>query len=228
MTLSGKRIVVVGGSGALGSEFVNQLTAAGAEVIATARTEQSAARIPASAHLRLLLDLEHSESISAATNYLNQTFDKIDGIVLAAGLVGFGGATETSSDSAARIAQVNYLSQIRVASELLATLQKSEFDGRFIVGISGVVAEKVFPGMLAYSASKSAFSNALKSLHLELRRSGILVTDARPGHTETGLSDRAIFGQAPKFAAGMTAEHVVRIILSGISERKTEIPSTDF
>lgn len=228
MTFSGKRILVVGGSGALGSEFVNQLTASGAEVLATARTERSAAKIPSSAQLRLLLDLENSASIGAATNYLNQNFDSIDGIVLAAGLVGFGGAAETSPESALRLAQVNYLAQIQIVQELLAALKNSEFEGRFVAGISGVVAERVFPGMLAYSASKSAFSSALKSLQLELRRSGILVTDARPGHTETGLSERAIFGQAPKFAAGMTAEHVVRTILTGISERKTEIPSTDF
>lgn len=228
MDFAGKRILVVGGSGALGSEFVRQLTAQGAEVLATARTQESAERIPPTASLRLLLDLENPSSIQAATNYVLQSFEKLDGIVLAAGLVGFGGTAETSHDNAKRLAQVNYLGQIQVATELVPAVQKSDVEGRFVVGISGVVAEKSFPGMLAYSASKAAFSSALKSLQLELRRSGILVTDARPGHTETGLADRAIFGQAPKFAIGMTAEHVVQTILNSLISGKTELPSTDF
>lgn len=228
MDFAGKQILVVGGSGALGSEFVRQLTAQSAEVLATARTQESAERIPTTARLRLLLDLENSNSVHAATNYVLQTFEKLDGIVLAAGLVGFGSAAETSSENAQRLAQVNYLGQIQAATELIPAIQKSDAQGRFVVGISGVVAEKSFPGMLAYSASKTAFSSALKSLQLELRRSGILVTDARPGHTETGLADRALFGQAPKFAPGMTAEHVVQTILNGVISGKTELPSTDF
>lgn len=228
MDFAGKRFLVVGGSGALGSEFVRQLSTHGAEVIATARTQESANRIPSSASLRLLLDLENLSSIQAATNYVLQTFEKLDGIVLAAGLVGFGTSAETSPENAKKLAQVNYLGQVQVACELLPAMQRSESDGRFIVGISGVVAEKTFPGMLAYSASKTAFSSALKSLQLELRRNGILVCDARPGHTETGLAERAVFGQAPKFAEGMTAEHVVRAILSGVDSGKTEIASSDF
>lgn len=228
MDFAGKRIFVVGGSGALGSEFVRQLTAQGAEVLATARTQESAERIPPTASLRLLLDLENPSSIQAATNYVLQSFEQLDGIVLAAGLVGFGSSIETSADNAKRLAQVNYLGQIQVATELIPAIQKSDAEGRFVVGISGVVAEKTFPGMLAYSASKTAFSSALKSLQLELRRSGILVTDARPGHTETGLADRAVFGQAPKFATGMTAEHVVQTILNGVISGKAELQSTDF
>lgn len=228
MDFAGKRILVVGGSGALGSEFVRQLTAQGAEVLATARTQESAERIPTTASLRLVLDLENSSSTQAATNYVQQSFEKLDGIVLAAGLVGFGSSVETSVENAKRLAQVNYLGQIQVATELIPAIQKSDAEGRFVIGISGVVAEKTFPGMLAYSASKTAFSSALKSLQLELRRSGILVTDARPGHTETGLADRAVFGQAPKFAPGMTAEHVVQTILNGVISGKTELQSTDF
>jgi cyclic-di-GMP-binding biofilm dispersal mediator protein len=54
------------------------------------------------------------------------------------------------------------------------------------------------------------------------------VLDAHPGHTETGLSSRAVFGVAPNFPAGMTAEHVTQVILASILADETALPSERF
>jgi len=54
------------------------------------------------------------------------------------------------------------------------------------------------------------------------------VIDARPGHTETGLATRPLFGAAPAFGAGMTAEHVAKVIVDGIESAVTELPSESF
>lgn len=228
MNFQAKQILVVGASGALGSEFTTQLAQAGAKVLGTASSVESAERVPTSAAVRLVLDLDSDASVDAAAAYIHENFESLDGIILAAGLVGFGGLTATPTELADKMTRVNYSNQIRLVHKLLPLMSASASEGRFIAGISGVVAEKVFPGMLAYSASKAALSSALKSLQLELRRSGISVTDARPGHTETGLAQRAIFGQAPAFAQGMTAEHVVGVILAAIAEAKTEVASSEF
>jgi short-subunit dehydrogenase len=228
MTFSGARILVVGGSGALGAEFVRKFKAVGAEVIASARNADTAQRIPIEADLRLILDLEDQQSISRAVEYLKTAYDHLDGVVLAAGLVAFGATAETTISNFSRLIQVNCIGQIAVASELGELLGKSERDSKFIAGLSGVVAEKTFPGMAAYTASKTAFSAGLRSLQLELRRKGISVLDARPGHTETGLAGRAIFGTAPAFSTGMTATHVVDRVIKAISEQKTELASSDF
>jgi cyclic-di-GMP-binding biofilm dispersal mediator protein len=228
MSFNGARILVVGGSGALGAEFVRKFKAVGAEVIASARNADTAQRIPIEADLRLILDLEDQQSISRAVEYLKTAYDHLDGVVLAAGLVAFGATAETTISNFSRLIQVNCIGQIAVASELGELLGKSERDSKFIAGLSGVVAEKTFPGMAAYTASKTAFSAGLRSLQLELRRKGISVLDARPGHTETGLAGRAIFGTAPAFSTGMTATHVVDRVIKAISEQKTELASSDF
>ena len=228
MTFSGARILVVGGSGAIGAEFVRKFKALGAEVIASARNADTAQRIPIEADLRLILDLEDQQSISRAVDYLKATYGHLDGVVLAAGLVAFGATAETTISNFSRLIQVNCIGQIAVASELGELLGKSERDSKFIAGLSGVVAEKTFPGMAAYTASKTAFSAGLRSLQLELRRKGVSVLDARPGHIETGLAGRAIFGTAPAFSTGMTATHVVDRVIKAISEQKTELASSDF
>ena len=82
--------------------------------------------------------------------------------------------------------------------------------------ITGVVASRAFPGMSSYVASKSALGAWLSAYRLDVRPMGIHVLDARPGHTDTGLSTRPLFGVAPKFPSGleprMVAEKTVQAI----------------
>jgi cyclic-di-GMP-binding biofilm dispersal mediator protein len=230
MELTGKRILVIGGSGVLGAEFCNQLMALGAEVLATARNVESSLRIPAAVQTRLLVDLESQASIDTLGDYLSEQFDSIDVVVNAAGLVGFGSWESTGAAASQKLMQVNFLGPASIFAKLTQLLRVSAAagTGTYIVNISGVVTEKTFPGMAAYTASKVAASSLMKSLTYDLRREGIKTLDARPGHTETGLAGRAIVGAAPAFPTGMTAEHVVGRIIKGLQEDSTELASIDF
>ena len=230
MNFDGKRILVIGASGALGGELSNQLHAAGAQVLGTASSEASAARLPANLTLRLLLNLEDPTSVKTVVDYLIAEGHPLDGIINAAGLVGFGTSLETPHDGAVRLMQANHFGPAAIYRGLQPLLVASGEAERepFIAAINGLVAEKIFPGMSAYSASKAAAAANLATVALEWRRFKIKTTDARPGHTETGLAGRAIFGTAPAFPEGMTAAHVVSVILAGIVEQKPLLASTDF
>lgn len=224
MDFQGKNILIIGASGALGSTLARELCSEGAVVFGTARTAASAEQIPATVAGRLLLDLESQSSIDALIDYLKgETFH---GVINASGVVGFGRANETSAQDANRLMQINHLGPASVISGLYEPLRKAE--GSFVASITGVVAEKTFQGMSAYCSSKSAHSVFLSTIAQEWRRDKIQITEARPGHTETGLASRAIFGAAPNFPEGMTAAHVVQVILAGIKEGKTLISSSEF
>ncbi|NDH65113.1 MAG: SDR family NAD(P)-dependent oxidoreductase [Microbacteriaceae bacterium] len=225
MDFSSKRILVVGASGVLGAEITRMLTAKGAQVLATARTQDSAANIPAEAAVRLLVDLTSSESISVLTSYLTANED-IDGVILAAGRVGFGFVADTSSTDARAIMQINFHGPSQLVTELLPALKGK--DEAFVAAITGVVAEKTFAGMAAYCASKSALAVWLGALALEIRRDKITVVDARPGHTETGLATRPLFGAAPQMPEGMTPAQVAARIISGIEASEKVISSSEF
>ena len=227
MNISGSQILVIGANGVLGAAISQRLISAGASVIGTARTNETATNVPAGLTQALLLDLESEDSISTLTNYALSSNLKIDGIVVASGLVAFGSIAETPAEVSQRLMTVNHLAPAKVVSTLLARLAESQNEP-FILSISGVVAEKVFPGMAAYLTSKTAHSTWLKALALEARRAGIRVVDARPGHTETGLATRAIFGTAPAFATGMTADHVAQVIVAAIVDGTKDLPSEAF
>ncbi len=225
MNLSSKRILVVGASGVLGAEITRMLAAKGSQVLATARTQESAANIPAEASVRLLVDLANPESTAVLSNYLLASED-IDGVVVACGRVGFGFVADTSSTDAQALMQVNFHGPAQLITELLPALKGKE--EAFVAAITGVVAEKNFAGMAAYCASKSAFAAWLGALALEVRRDKINVVDARPGHTETGLATRPLFGAAPQMPQGMTPTQVAARILAGIEAGEKVISSSEF
>ena len=226
--LTGRNILVVGASGALGAEFARQLTAQGASVNATSSSSESASRIPAEAASKFVLNLEDQRSIREFVDLLTDAGVTLDGVVLATGLVAFGSIAETPAEIASRLMQVNFLGQAQLLKELQVLIQASVSEQPFIVSISGVVAEQPMAGLAAYSASKTALYGYAQAAARELRRAQIRWIDARPGHTETGLAGRAIFGVAPAFGQGHTAEKVVARIVEAIANDEKDLPSGSF
>jgi cyclic-di-GMP-binding biofilm dispersal mediator protein len=227
MQLNGSQYLVIGASGVFGRLLSEALVERGAVVIGTARNNESAPNLPEHLSQKLLLDLESQESMQALVDYLTSADVPIDGIINTAGRVGFGSIAETTSEDSRRLMQINHFGPSQVISGLMPQLAKSTNEP-FVLSITGVVAEKVFPGMVAYTTSKTANSTWLKALALEARRQKIRVIDARPGHTETGLATRPLFGTAPAFAQGMSPQHVVDVIINAIENGITELASDSF
>jgi NAD(P)-dependent dehydrogenase (short-subunit alcohol dehydrogenase family) len=226
--LNGKNVLVIGASGALGAEFVRQLSGAGASVIGTSSSAETASKIPGEATGRFVLDLTNQHSISGFVAHLVDSGVTLDGLVLASGLVAFGPIAETPAEVLSRLMQVNFLGQAQAVKELQVLLEASPSDQPFVVSISGVIAESPMAGLAAYSASKTALLGYATAAARELRRAGIRWIDARPGHTETGLAGRAIFGTAPTFGAGLVPERVVERIVAAIMNDEKDLPSTAF
>lgn len=228
--LNGKNILVIGASGAFGSEFALQLIQSGAIVSGTAKNAETSIKLRADLHSRLLLDLENQENIQNFADYLNGQAVAIDGIVLAAGLVAFGNAQETPLHITNRLMQVNALGQIHLVQALLPKLTKSATEGRepFVLSISGIISEQPLAGLASYSASKTALAGYAKAASKEFRKLGISWIDARPGHTESGLANRAIYGTSPNFGTGMSVTHVVTRMLQAIKNNETDLHSSQF
>jgi cyclic-di-GMP-binding biofilm dispersal mediator protein len=220
MNNSEKTVLVVGASGAFGSAITKRLLTDGYTVLATARNTDAIDE----STLKLKLDLEDQNSIDLLVKYLLDHNIQLHGIIQAAGVVGFGKVIETSAQESQRLMQINNLGPANLISRLKPLLQ----EGSYVLSITGVVAERVFPGMVAYCSSKMAFASFLAGINTEWRRDKIQILDARPGHTETGLSSRAIFGTAPAFPEGMTKEHVIEVIFKALAEGKGILASSEF
>lgn len=223
---AGQPILVVGASGSIGSSLVHQLTNAGHDVWGTASNPASLAAIPASAARTFSCNLSDESSIESLVTSITGATPALGGIIHAAGLAAFGSTTELPATALAKLMAVNFSGPARLTAALTPLLRAAE--GGFIVSLSGKISELPTAGMAGYSASKAALYAYATAAGRELRRDGLRWLDARPGHTDTGFANRAIFGTAPAFGAGLTADAVAARIIRGIEAGERDLPSTEF
>jgi short-subunit dehydrogenase len=152
-------------------------------------------------------------------------FGRLDGVVNAAGIVGFGSLIEMEDVAIEELFLVNILGPLWMMKRVAPLLGQAK---GFMVNISAVVAESPMANMANYSASKSALSAADAALSRELRRIGVTVCDVRPPHTETNLAQHPISGTSPKLPVGLSPGRVADVIVEAIIAGETEVPSTRF
>jgi short-subunit dehydrogenase len=212
--LQGAVVVVVGATGGLGREIVADLRRRGATVIGAGRSGPD-----------VVVDIRDPDAGDAIVRAATAAHGRLDGVVDAAGIVAFGELATTDPVVIEELFLVNALGPMWLAQRVLPTLAESS---GFFAAITGVVAEQAFPGMVGYAASKAALSHALAGLRREARRAGVLVLDARPPHTETGLATRPLAGTAPRMAAGLEPAAVAVRIVDAIVADEAEVPSSAF
>ena len=226
--LAGKRILVTGASGALGSRIAQQLSAAGAQLVLTGRDADKLQALGIPGEL-FTLDL----SLPGAAGSLIQTVTsagQLDGIVVAHGVVAFGPVSELSSQTLQSLQALNQTSPIELITAGIPALLAAKASGSepFVLTISGVIADMPTAGMAAYGASKAGLKSFVSATQRELRREGIRVVDTRPPHTETGLASRAIAGVAPTMPQGLDPDAVASRIVAAIVNDEKDVPAELF
>ena len=225
-TLTDSNVLVIGATGGIGASLCAALREAGATVVGTTHVPEHLTALAALTKTWLLLDLADPDSIAAFLDDVESEGLSLDGVIVAAGVVGFGTAVDAPAAGFDRMMAINATGPIHVLSALAPVVGKSG-DG-FIVTLSGMIAETPMAGLSAYSASKSALHAFSIAAGREFRKFGVRWIDARPGHTDSGLSSRAIFGDAPNFGAGLTTDAVAARIITAILNDERDLPSSAF
>lgn len=223
VTLSSSSCLIFGASGGLGRPITEQLHAHGAKVVMAGRRFSRLAEVEADGP-RIEVDVRDPASAAYAMSVAVEAHGQLDVVVNATGVVAFGSAERLSSDVLEELFLTNTFGSIFIAQAALNHV----CPGGMIVNIPGVIAEKNLPNMAAYGASKAAQQAWDDAFRREARRAKIQVLDARPGHTETGLADRAIAGDAPAFPRGLDPAKVASIIVQAVASDQGELPSTAF
>lgn len=227
--LQGMSILVVGASGGLGSEIAKHLHERGARLTLTGRSQQALDAVGVPGH-HVIGDVTKPGVAESFVQGALDAHQALDGVVYAAGAVAFGSIADLTDQVADDLWEVNakgFMSTLRAA---LPALTQSGTEGRspWVVTLSGVVAEAPTAGLAAYSAVKAALHAYGVAAARELRRGGIRLIDARPGHTETALSTHPLAGVAPAFPAGLDPEAVAKRIVDAVVADEKDLPSAAF
>jgi NAD(P)-dependent dehydrogenase (short-subunit alcohol dehydrogenase family) len=180
----GRPILVTGASGGIGGATVRRLAAAGAEVIASGRSQEVLGALAEETGARVLpFDLTDEDNVRDALEGLD-----VWGVVNCGG---WGGEIATPMDTDINVFDKVISTNTRGA--LLVTKYASRSmirlgRGGSIVNVSSQASLVALPGHISYGASKAALDSITRVSALELGRHGIRVNSVNPTVVMTPMS----------------------------------------
>lgn len=177
------RVLITGASRGIGREAVEELTARGHEVIATARDPSSLEDMPAA--VRLQLDVTDESSVQAAI----EAAGPIDVLVSNAGATMRAPMETVPLAEVEQLFNINTFGALRVAHAVLPGMRQSRF-GKLIF-VSSIQGRVAIPLIGPYAASKWALEAIAETLAIEVRHFGISVSVLQPGAVSSGGAERA-------------------------------------
>jgi uncharacterized oxidoreductase len=220
MKLTGRTILITGGSAGIGLAFALKFLELGNEVIVTGRRQAQLDAVKAQ-HPKLHTiqsDSADPAQIAALAARVKKEFPKLDVLMNNAG-VGVAKNLKTSvSDLAGLMTEmeINVGGVIRTTSALINILTANQGT---VINVSSLLAFAPLPAMPIYSASKAAVHSYTQSLRFQLEDTGVEVIDLMPPTVRTDMTSE--FDEAGMSA--ITPEELVNKTLAALRAGKREI-----
>jgi len=184
--VNGRTVLVVGGSGGLGSAVSRLMAGNGARVVIADRDSPAARRIVEQLDARFVgVDLEAIADTAAA---LRDALPEVDGVVDAAGVA----STQTTGN--VTLAQWDHVLRVNLAAPFFVcqALADRVAHGGAMVNISSIEAHVALATSgattPAYAASKAGLELVTRCLAADLRGRGIRVNAVAPGFIRTAMT----------------------------------------
>ena len=220
MNLTGKKIVVTGASGALGTAIVKAVRAAGGVVAAIDRhSGAEALRNLSGVELLSGFDLSQSQDAANAIRDAVARLGGLDGLVNVAGAFRWETIEAGSAETWDLLYRVNLATAVNASRAALPVLANSGA-GR-IVNIGAAGALKASAGTGAYAASKSGVIKLTEALAEETKDRNITVNVVLPSIIDTP-ANRADMPTA-KFENWVRAEQIGDLVVFLLSDRASAI-----
>jgi 2-hydroxycyclohexanecarboxyl-CoA dehydrogenase len=182
MRLEGRKALVTGGAGGIGTAIARRLAAEGAEVWVGDLDEEAAGKVASDVGGHALkLDVTDYDSGQAAV----EAVGGIAVLVNNAGTDEFGFFNQTTPDMWERVLAVNLNGVLNCTHAALPAMQEAGY-GR-IVSISSEAGRVGSKGSAVYSAAKGGVISFMKVIARENARFGITANSIAPGPIETPL-----------------------------------------
>jgi NAD(P)-dependent dehydrogenase (short-subunit alcohol dehydrogenase family) len=220
-TVSGKTVLVTGASYGIGEATARSVAAAGATVLAVARSEERLSDLTASINagggraVAYPTDLTDESAVSTLTKQITEEHGPLDLVVSNAGK-SLRRSLHDQYDRPhdfQRTIDINYLGPVRLLLGLLPAMRRN--GSGHIVNVSSV-AVRVAPGPQwgAYQASKGAFDKWLRSVAPELHTDGVDVTTVYFALVRTRMiAPTPLLGSLPGLSPDEAADAIAKAII---------------
>jgi len=189
--LSGKKALITGASGNIGSAIAIQLHEQGAEIIVSGRCMGSLKKLAfilgSKCHI-LSCDLMNRNEVSSLIKRTENSIGKLDILINNAGITKDNLIVRMKDEDWDNVLEVNLTSIFLLTREAVKSMIRNRY-GR-IINISSVVGITGNPGQVNYCSSKGGIISFSKSLAQEIASRGITVNCIAPGFIKSSMSDK--------------------------------------
>lgn len=210
---------ITGASSGIGAALAKLLASRGVTVALAARRETTLHDLAksieqaggtASVHA---VDVSDPKAAVAAVQAADDQHDGLDLVIANAGVGSGEWSGRLTWEDCADILAVNV---VGATATLVAALPGMVERGRgHLVGVSSIASYRGLPKFAAYSGSKAYLSTFLEGLRVDLRSTGVSVTDIRPGYVRTEMT-----AENRKMPFVLEAEDAAKRICNAIDRRK--------
>lgn len=234
-TFNGLHVFLTGATGGVGEAIFKEVSARGASIFATSRTQAKLDAIsenisPSSkAKIKTMVaDLNSPAQIESMSHAALEWFEgRIDVLINNAGIGYHCPVSNIRVEEAIEVMTVNVIAPIMVTTRSLPALRRSSAPK--IINISSILGSKPMPLTAIYTASKHALNGFSKVLRLEEATSKLSVTLIEPGAINTAFIERthdphAIKGFVGRKLEKLSAEEVARWVITVIESPPSSCP----
>ena len=219
MRLTGRTILITGGSAGIGLAFALKFLELGNEVIVTGRRravlDEVKSRYPG-LHV-IQSDIADPAQVAALAARVKAEFPRLDVLMNNAGIGTPKNLRKPATDLAGVTAEmdVNVGGVIRMTSALIDVLTANKGT---VINVSSVLAFAPVPALPIYSATKAAVHSYTQSLRFQLEDSGVEVIELMPPAIKTDLTS-----EFPEEISMITTDELVKLSFAALAAGTLEI-----
>ena len=208
--VSGRRVVITGGTAGIGLAAAAHQVRCGARVVISGRRDEGIAIADGIGAAFVTMDVADEASVERAFSSVAERFDTLDALILNAGIDEYHGEIDALDLRLfERVIDVNTMGVVRALRHGIALVR----DRGSVVVTSSPAGSVAAPGMAAYAASKAALDHLVRVWALELGPRQVRVNAVLPGIVESEMGSES----APDL------ELIRRMTANGVFRRAPEM-----
>ncbi len=211
-SLTGARVLVVGGTSGIGQAIAEEAVAAGA------RSEVAGSSTG--------FDIRDAAGVQRGLDAVAARLGGLDHVIVTAGVLKLGRVADTSPADLAEVIEVNLMGSLNVARAAYAHLRRSRGSLTFFASSSFTRGR---PEYVTYSSSKAGVVNLAQGLAEEWGEDGIRVNAVSPERTDTPMRRRAFPNEAHAslLSSREVAVATLRLVRSNLTGQVLDVRQHD-
>lgn len=208
-----KNIIITGTSRGIGYQMAKQFAKAGHNVLALSRNSKPISDLGLENLTAIAFDISDAANLVKLKGYLQSQFEKVDILINNAGVLINKPFTEITRSEFKQSYDVNVLGPAVLIQNVLPFMDKTGH----VVNIStmgGIQGSVKFPGLSAYSSSKSAILSLTELLAEEYKETGPSFNALALGSVQTEMLEQAFPGLKASLSAEEMAKYIVDFSLT--------------